>query len=152
MRASTSVLVVEDDPVIRRSLIRALASDGFSAQAVHTCSAARELAGRFDWAVLDVDLTDGTGTQLASELLSRGMTSNIVFFTGSNDRTLLARARGLGQLLNKSQGVPALLGVLAEDESAPPKSRTSHALPEAPAQVVAERAPRVAGKQRRSAR
>jgi len=67
--AGTSVLLVEDEPLLLKRLAAALAAEGADVTAVGSLKEARAaLAGLdFDAAVLDVNLPDGRGTDLLRE-------------------------------------------------------------------------------------
>jgi two-component system, response regulator RegA len=122
------LLVVEDDVTVARALSRTLARRGFSVAVARSCAAARALAQRFDVAVLDLDLPDGNGVDLASELISVGRVPSVVFFSGSSDAALLARARRVGTVVMKSNGTSEILALLTQDSSSPseaPQSRTA---------------------------
>jgi DNA-binding response OmpR family regulator len=127
METSQRLLIAEDDVTVARALSRTLARRGFSVAIARSCAAARALVERFDFAVLDLDLPDGNGVDLARELLALGRAPNVVFFTGSNDPALLARARRVGPVIMKSGGTSEILALLAHDVSASeaPQSRTA---------------------------
>ncbi|HEY4157696.1 MAG TPA: response regulator [Polyangiaceae bacterium] len=121
------LLVVEDDVTVARALSRAFARRGFAVALVRSCGAARTLAQEFDFAILDLDLPDGNGVDLARELMTRGRVPTVVFFTGSSDEALLARARRVGTVIVKSAGTSEILALLTQDSAcadAPP-SRTA---------------------------
>jgi len=107
------LLVVEDDVTVARALSRTLARAGFSVASARSCSAARSLAQSFDFAILDLDLPDGNGVDLARALMTAGKVPSVLFFTSCTDATLLARARRMGSVLMKSLGTSAILAWLA---------------------------------------
>jgi DNA-binding response OmpR family regulator len=121
------LLVVEDDVTVARALSRTLARRGFSVAIARSCRAARALAQTFDFAVLDLDLPDGNGADLARELMAAGRVPSVVFFTGSSDATLLARARSIGALIMKASGTSEILAFLSQESASAdaPQSRTS---------------------------
>jgi DNA-binding response OmpR family regulator len=121
------LLVVEDDVTVARALSRTLARAGFSVAVVRSCSAARSLAQTFDFAILDLDLPDGNGVDLARTLMASGKVPSALFFTGSTDTALLARARCVGSVLSKSLGTTPILAQLAAASEAMtgPRSRTA---------------------------
>ena len=135
------ILLIEDQHDVARTLRRALAIRGFSPAVVRSCKEANALctsrgaviesaalrnsvgaqAGTsvtvaapwcFDCAVVDIDLPDGSGIDLASHLL-RSCVRSVVFFSGTGDEDLIARARCVGPLVKKSQGFDYLLDELA---------------------------------------
>ncbi len=122
------LLVVEDDVTVARAVSRTLARRGFSVALARSCTAALALAQRFDFAVLDLDLPDGNGVDLARALLDGDKVRSVLFFTGSLDPALLTRARALGSVIMKSSGsaeVLAQLTQLVAESVEPPQSRTA---------------------------
>ena len=122
------LLVVEDDVTVARALSRTLARRGFSVAIARSCTAARSLTQSFDFAVLDLDLPDGNGVDLARSLMDCEKVPSVLFFTGSRDPALLARARVLGPVIMKTSGngeVLSLLGRLMPESIEPPHSQTS---------------------------
>lgn len=113
------LLVVEDDVTVAKALSRTLARRGFSVAVVRSCTAARLLAQTFDFAVLDIDLPDGNGVDLARDLLDSGRVPSVLFFTGSTDSAMLARARRLGSVTTKASGTAPILAYLAPEADAP---------------------------------
>ena len=86
MLGGASVLLVEDDPLVAETM-RAMIEEGEGsvAAAAESTSAARQLlkAGtRFDVALLDVNLGDGTVTPLLESLRSREVPT--VVYTGGD--------------------------------------------------------------------
>jgi ActR/RegA family two-component response regulator len=124
-RSTHRLLVVDDDVTVARALARASARRGFSVTVAGSCAACGALGQAFDSAILDLDLPDGNGVDLARRLLRAGSVQSVVFFTGSSDPALLARARRLGAVVMKSSGVASVLASLAPEASDPPQSRTS---------------------------
>src|SRR5450432_4166480 len=98
------LLLVEDDVTVARALSRTLARRGFSVAIARSCAAARSLTQSFDFAVLDLDLPDGNGVDLARCLIDCEKVPSVLLFTGSRDPALLARARALGPVVLKSSG------------------------------------------------
>jgi ActR/RegA family two-component response regulator len=121
------LLVVEDDVTVARALSRTLARRGFTVTIARSCSAARTLTQRFDFAILDLDLPDGNGVDLARDLVASSRVPSVVFFSGSRDSALLARARRVGAVVMKSSGATAILALLAGDSPGgeAPESRTA---------------------------
>lgn len=107
------LLVVEDDVTVARALSRTLARVGYSVALARSCAAARSLAQSFDLAILDLDLPDGNGADLARALISEGKVPSVLFFTSSSDTSLLARARCLGSVVMKSLGTNPILAWLS---------------------------------------
>ncbi len=130
MQSSTQrqrLLVVEDDVTVARALFRTLARHGFAVDVARSCSAARTLTQFFDFAILDLDLPDGNGVDLARELIASSRVPSVVFFSGSRDAALLARARRVGAVVMKSSGTNEILALLTPENASgeAPQSRTA---------------------------
>jgi len=106
------LLVVEDDVAVARALCRTLTRAGFTVVSARSCSDARSLEQVFDATILDLDLPDGNGVDLARALMAEARAPNILFFTSCTDPTLLARARCLGSVVMKSLGTGPILSWL----------------------------------------
>lgn len=99
------VFVVDDDPSVRRSLTRLLASAGYTVEAF---ASAKEFLGREPYAgpcclVLDVRMPGLNGLDLQETLAATGRRMSIVFVTGHVDVPMSVRAmkRGAADLLTK---------------------------------------------------
>jgi len=114
--AGLQVLVLEDDPLVRRGLSRALRVAGHDVVAVERCSGVRGLAHGFDVAILDLELPDGSGVEVASELLALGATRGVVFFSGAGDPVLLRQAERLGAVVAKSGNLKPLLDAIDKSQ------------------------------------
>lgn len=66
----------------------------------------------FDGAILDVDLADGNGVDLAERLHDDGRVGWITFFTANRSPEVLERAKKLGPVVDKTFGLNELLDVL----------------------------------------
>src|SRR5260221_13815559 len=98
----TRALIVEDDPVVARSVARRLLREGYTVSLAQTCRAARAAGSGFQVAILDLDLPDGSGVDLADDLLRLGAVRGIVFYTGSLDTAQRERARLFGSIIDKA--------------------------------------------------
>jgi two-component system response regulator MprA len=78
----TTVLVVEDDPELRRLLARGLGEEGFTVLvAADAAAALRHAHEALDLAVIDVGLPDADGRDLCQALRARGFTAPVLFLT-----------------------------------------------------------------------
>jgi two-component system response regulator MprA len=76
------VLVVEDDPELRRLLARGLGEEGFDTVAAPDAATAMDHAeARLDLAIIDVGLPDADGRDLCQALRARGFTAPVLFLT-----------------------------------------------------------------------
>ena len=108
----TRALIVEDDPVVARSVARRLLREGYAVRLAGTRRAARAAGVGFQLAILDLDLPDGRGADLAEELLRLGATRSIVFYTGSLDSEQRQHAQRLGSVVDKTQDLEQLMSAL----------------------------------------
>ena len=82
----TQIIVVDDHPPVRRGLELLLPQFGF--RMIGSADSAREgarmiVARRPDVALVDVDLGDGSGTDLANAMAAASPTTAVVLYTGS---------------------------------------------------------------------
>ncbi len=78
--AGLNVLVVDDEPLLRRHLLATLERLGAETSGADSLRAARQLANElgFDFVLLDVNLPDGLGTDLLRERAFGGQTGVVV--------------------------------------------------------------------------
>jgi ActR/RegA family two-component response regulator len=112
MSCSESLLHVEDDEFITRSLRRWFERRGFTVTGVASCAEARAQSATFECGVFDIDLPDGDGIGLASELLERRIVGRVVFYTATTDGDATARASRLGPVVTKGDDLSKLLRAL----------------------------------------
>jgi DNA-binding response OmpR family regulator len=81
------ILILEDDPFIGFDLQAIVEGQGHEVVGVFSSLAeAREhLADRFDFALLDIDVSDGKSFEIAKALLERGVPFAFVSASGSNE-------------------------------------------------------------------
>jgi DNA-binding response OmpR family regulator len=81
--AGPRVLVVEDDPNLRLTLVDNLEEEGYAVEAASTLAEARAKwkAAGFDVVVLDIMLPDGDGYSLCRELRQAGTSSRVLMLT-----------------------------------------------------------------------
>jgi ActR/RegA family two-component response regulator len=120
-------LIVDDDPVVARSIARRLLREGYTVSIAQTCRAGRAAGAGFQSAVLDLDLPDGSGVDLADELLRLGAVRGVVFYSGSLDIAQRERAALFGTLIDKSRDVEEVIQALELFPTAPPISEFSPA-------------------------
>jgi CheY-like chemotaxis protein len=97
-----TVLLVDDSPVARRALARRLLSEGFHVWEESSAAAAEAAdTAALSCAILDLELVDGNGADLAAALLGRRASLPIAFFTGGAPPSLLEAARTHGPVFQK---------------------------------------------------
>jgi len=116
MAVAPMVFVVDDDPSVRRSLTRLLASAGYTVEAF---ASAKEFLAREPYAgpcclVLDVRMPGLSGLELQETLAAAGRRMSIVFVTGHVDVPMSVRAmkRGAADLLTKPVDDKVLLAAI----------------------------------------
>jgi DNA-binding response OmpR family regulator len=106
------VLVVEDDPAVRETLLGAMAGWGWEATAAETLGAARTAleADRLDLMLLDSALPDGSGVDFVGDVRSRpGPRLPILVYTGLGaEEAQAAMAAGADEYLVKPAPLEAV--------------------------------------------
>lgn len=123
----TRALIVEDDPVVARSIARRLLREGYTVSLAQTCRAARAAGAGFQVGILDLDLPDGSGADLADELLRLGSLRGVVFYTGSLDSAERQRASIFGPVVDKGQELEEVIALLGPFPTVPPISHMAPA-------------------------
>jgi len=103
------VLVAEDYPPLAKVIAIACQRDGHEVERAGSVARALALPGAFDLAVVDLDLIDGRGTDLALALGREGRLGRVVFLASASDHELTGVARALGSVIQKESGVEELL-------------------------------------------
>ncbi len=104
MKEELRILVLDDDALLRSLLSDRLTNEGYRVETAETLAAARELLAeeRPDVAILDVQLPDGSGTDLLDELKERGPIPAIVVTAhGTIPLAVEALQRGAHDFLEK---------------------------------------------------
>jgi CheY-like chemotaxis protein len=115
-----TVLLVDDSPVVRRVLTRRLVAEGFEVRAEPSATAARAVdPATVSCAVIDIELPDGSGSDLAAELLKRRASLPVAFFTAGASAAVMARARTHGPVFAKPD-VDALIAWIGTVTQPPP--------------------------------
>ena len=114
--ARQKILVLEDSESIRSAVSGFLEAAGYQVTACDSCARALEecAAQRFDAAVADYLLPDGTALELLPRLREMGVQVPLVVLTGHGSVDLAVRAmkEGAEHFLTKPVELPALLAVL----------------------------------------
>ncbi len=86
-RQASKVLVVDDDPVVSKSIVLAAQKFGHKAVAAHTIAEAmtRFRADSFDLVLCDVRLPDGSGLEILSDLKNGPSKPEVIIMTGFGD-------------------------------------------------------------------
>lgn len=128
LRAQTTapgILVVEDDDLLRRSLVTYLCSIGYAAVGAGSSEEALVIASRRELAavVTDYHLPAMNGIELLRALARPGKRIPAVLMSGLLDSSILeaARASGVPAVLSKPEGLPSLARTLQNLIGPPPR-------------------------------
>jgi len=117
-----TVLLVDDSPLARRVIARRLLAEGFQVREEPTAAAARAVdAMSLACAVVDLELPDGDGTDLAAALLTRRPSLPLAFFTAGASAALVERARAHGPVFTKPQLEPLVAWIKRAAQPPPTK-------------------------------
>lgn len=107
--ATTRALLVEDHTALRQALGIMLGREPglVVAKQAGSVAEARGMLEGIDLAVVDLQLPDGTGVDVISDLLERNPQAAVLVLTGSLDRELFGRAveAGAAGVIHKTAGV-----------------------------------------------
>jgi CheY-like chemotaxis protein len=125
------ILVVEDYPPLAKVIAIGLGRRGHQVERVGSVQRALELIEGFDLAVVDIDLPDGDGVELAEQMIEDGRVGRVIFFSATREMELLVRALRVGPLLDKDRGVESLCE-LVDGELAEPAMARAVGAPDTP--------------------
>jgi CheY-like chemotaxis protein len=105
-----TVLVADDSPVALLAIARRLRGEGFDV-VEHTTALSASEADVTDLvcALLDVDLGDGDGSDVALALQEKRADLPVAFFSASVAPDVLLRARAVGPVFAKPDGLEAAI-------------------------------------------
>ncbi|MFO0762040.1 MAG: response regulator [Byssovorax sp.] len=114
------ILFVDDSAVARAATARLLDQQGVAATVL---GSSLETAGvdahSFSAALLDIELGDGLGTEVAERLRCTSPSLPIAFLTGGAHAAELARAARLGPVFHKPAGMEAAVRWVVEASRVP---------------------------------
>lgn len=117
------LLLVEDYPPLAKVVAIGLQRLGHEVERAGTLERAKQISGPFDLAILDLELPDGDGVELAGWLAEQGTTAQVVFFTASRDAALREAAEEFGTIVEKDDGSEKLGQRVTELLQLPAKRR-----------------------------
>jgi CheY-like chemotaxis protein len=107
-----TVLLVDDSAVARRVLARRLEAEGFLVTEASSMAMARKVDfATLGCAIIDLELPDGDGTDLARLLLEKRPALSVAFFTMGTAPSLMEGARSRGPVFLKPDVNPVLAWV-----------------------------------------
>ncbi len=126
LEVAPTLLVVEDDQLLRERLVRAFADRGFLAQGAASLADARRLAEDApEYAVVDLRIGDESGLDVLRALLTKDAATRVVMLTGYGSIATAVEAIRLGAVhyltkpADADQIVSALLHGTANTSPAP---------------------------------
>lgn len=123
-----TILLVDDSEIVTESVKRWLKRDGYQVVVARNCAEAKAAAAGCNFAghIVDLELSDGHGVELALWLKSEGHCAATVFFTGhAIGSHSLERAQQVGHVLTKGTNPTVLLSVLKELVDSNPTQRST---------------------------
>lgn len=91
------IIIIEDDTLLNRTLSYNLVSDGYEAASAYTCLAARELLkNNYHLVLLDINLPDGNGLDLCTEIKERCPETYIIFLTANDKESDMLKGYEVG--------------------------------------------------------
>jgi two-component system, response regulator RegA len=123
-----TLLVVEDDELLRERLVRAFCDRGFLAQGAASLSEARRLSEDApEYAVLDLRIGDDSGLEVLKALLAKDPATRVVMLTGYGSIATAVEAIRLGAVhyLTKPADADQIVAALqrgTHNDTAPPAS------------------------------
>jgi CheY-like chemotaxis protein len=97
-----TLLLVDDSPVARRAVARRLQAEGFDVREEPNASTAAAVdVAQIAGAVIDIELPDGSGIDLAAALRARAPSLPVAFFTATASAAVIAQARPYGEVFAK---------------------------------------------------
>jgi DNA-binding response OmpR family regulator len=106
-----AVLFVDDSALARARVVRALGEHGFAVTALGSTREAEHLdPNAFAAALLDIELDDGFGPDLAERLRSAAPGLPIAFLTGGGPEQVIDQAKAIGPVFSKTSDVDEAFG------------------------------------------
>jgi DNA-binding response OmpR family regulator len=116
------LLIVEDYPPLATVLAITFQRLGYTVERVGRVERARQTTAVHDHAIIDIELPDGDGVELAAALVASGRARHVVFFTATRDAHRIHLAEQIGPVVDKDGGVDHLVAVVERELS--PSART----------------------------
>lgn len=110
------MLIVDDDALTARAVARLAKVRGFEAVVVTATTEMAVVEGTFDVAIVDLNIGEASGLELARRLLADERASRVVFHSGTEDHQLLEDAMALAPVVRKgARSTHALMALLTKD-------------------------------------
>jgi CheY-like chemotaxis protein len=107
------ILLVDDSPLVRAATLRRLVGQGLHVTALGSSAEAEAVDPTgFAAALLDIDLGDGFGPDVAAHLRRASPSIPIAFLTGGGPPSIVDAAKAFGPVFCKTAGVDDAIGWL----------------------------------------
>lgn len=115
-RRTPEILLVDDDPAIRRIIPRLLTDEGYVAHAAGDGARALQLAEviEFDLVLLDLNMPGEDGWKTLEKLLEKEPALPVIIITARSNQFFTALASGVGALLEKPLDITRLFKAIRE--------------------------------------
>lgn len=91
------IIIIEDDTLLNKTLAYNLVSDGYEVASAYSCSMAKNLLKKkYQLALLDINLPDGTGLELCSEIKEQSPETYIIFLTANDKESDMLKGYEVG--------------------------------------------------------
>lgn len=91
------IVIIEDDTLLNKTLAYNLISDGYEVASAYTCSAARSLLkNNYHLVLLDINLPDGNGLDLCTEIKQSSPETYIIFLTANDKESDMLKGYEVG--------------------------------------------------------
>jgi DNA-binding response OmpR family regulator len=119
------ILIVDDDDSVRDMMRRVLVGEGYKVATAADGAEAMAIAAvlKIDLVLLDIGLPDMSGWDTFERMTRANPSMAVVVITARSSQKTMARAAGVGALLEKPLDFPALLRTVAELSSETPATR-----------------------------
>lgn len=119
-KQSTKVLVIEDEALFARAVVKRLKHAGYDAEHAETVADGRSLIKQFlpDIVLLDMRLPDGNGLELLSDLTAKGVAVIVMTAYGELSDAVNAIKQGATDYLKKPVDLEELLLIVQKAENA----------------------------------
>jgi DNA-binding response OmpR family regulator len=123
------ILLLDDDPGVRRMLRRVLENEEYLVRSASTGAEALHIAAEeyIDLVLLDLNLPGENGWEVFERLTTENPTMPVIVITARSNQIFPALASGVGALMEKPLDLPKLLLTIAELLAEPVEVRKARA-------------------------
>ena len=121
----STILLIDDDPGVRRMLLRLLTEEGYQVVPAGRAEEAFEQASRhpIDLVLLDLNLPAQDGWTIFEKLTTANPLLPVIVITARSNQVFPALASGVAALMEKPLDLPKLLGLIHDLLTEPDEAR-----------------------------